>query len=239
MAAVASRRFYGAMAISIAALVFAGFARTYYLREWFDVPPITMLLHLHGLAFTAWVLLFVVQTRLIAAHNYRMHMRLGIAGVIVAACVVVLGVATAIVSASAPRMRPMGLTSPQFSLIPLVAITSFAILVSAAIFFRRRPEFHKRLMTLAMIAVIAPPTARLIALTTDGTHFLAIQTSMTAVLVILCLINDWQGRRTLHPLYAICGTFLVISWPLRVWVARTPAWDHAGQWIAQLGRAYV
>jgi hypothetical protein len=239
MAAVVNKRFHGAMALSIAALTFAGFARTYYLREWFDVPPITMLLHLHGFAFTAWVVLFVVQTRLVAAHNYRMHMKLGIAGVAVAACVVILGFATAVVSASSPRMRPMGLTSPQFSLIPLVAITSFAILVAAAIFFRRRPQLHKRLMTLAMIAVIAPPTARLIALTTSGTHFLAIQTLMTALLVSLCLIHDWRSQRVLHPLYTIVGTFLVVSWPLRAWIAQTPAWEHAGQWLAEIGKAYV
>src|SRR5215510_12316131 len=114
MAGVVRGRFYGLVALVLAALVFAGFARTFYLRAWFDVPPITLLLELHGLLFSAWFALYVVQTRLIAANNVRAHMRLGIAGVVLAALVVAVGLFTTVVSAGAPRMRPMGMTSPQF-----------------------------------------------------------------------------------------------------------------------------
>ena len=98
MSAVVRNRFYSAAALALAALVFVGFARTFYLRAWFDVPPTTVLLLLHGIAFTAWFVLFVIQTRLIAAQNYRTHMQLGIAGIIVAIAVVILGYSTAIVS---------------------------------------------------------------------------------------------------------------------------------------------
>jgi hypothetical protein len=70
MAAVVRNRFYAAFAVAIAVFTLVAFARTYYLRYWFDVPPITVLLHLHSIVFTAWVVLFVIQTRLIAAQNY-------------------------------------------------------------------------------------------------------------------------------------------------------------------------
>jgi len=53
MSAVIRNRFYSAVALALAALVFVGFARTFYFRAWFDVPPTTMLLILHGIAFTA------------------------------------------------------------------------------------------------------------------------------------------------------------------------------------------
>ena len=66
MAVVVRGRFYGLVALVLAALVFTGFARSFYLRAWFDVPPITRLLELHGLLFSAWFGLYVVQTRLIA-----------------------------------------------------------------------------------------------------------------------------------------------------------------------------
>jgi hypothetical protein len=89
MAAVVRNRFYALAALMLALIVLTGFARTYYLRHWFDVPPITTLLHLHSIAFTAWFALFVVQTRLIAAQNYRTHMQLGIAGVVLAVAVVI------------------------------------------------------------------------------------------------------------------------------------------------------
>ena len=45
-------RFYPVFALALALVVFAGFARTYYLRTWFDVPPITLLVHLHSLVFS-------------------------------------------------------------------------------------------------------------------------------------------------------------------------------------------
>ena len=55
MAAVTRSRFYPLFALALALVVFVGFARTFYLRQWFDVPPITALLFLHGLVFSMWV----------------------------------------------------------------------------------------------------------------------------------------------------------------------------------------
>jgi hypothetical protein len=165
VAAVIRNRFYSVIALALGVLVLVAFARTYYLRYWFDVPPITVLLHLHSIAFTAWFALFVVQTRLIAAQNYGTHMRLGVLGVGLAALVFMLGVATAVASADAPRVRPMGMNSQQFVLIPLVGIAFFGVFVAAAVALRRRADFHKRFMILAMISVLGPPVARLIAVT--------------------------------------------------------------------------
>ena len=124
MAAVVRNRFYVAVALALAVLVFVGFARTYYLRPWFDVPPINVLLHLHSIAFSAWFALFIIQTRLIAAQNYRTHMQLGMAGVTRTAGVPARR-DTAIASADAPRVRPMGMNSQQFVLVPLVGIAFF------------------------------------------------------------------------------------------------------------------
>jgi hypothetical protein len=232
MAAVVRNRFYPVIALVLAALVLVAFARTYYLRYWFDVPPITTLLHLHSIAFTAWVVLFAIQTRLIAKQDYRTHMQLGIAGIGVAALVVIFGFATAIVSAGAPRVRPMGMNSQQFVFVPLLAISLFAILVTAAVLLRKRAQLHKRLMMLAMISVLGPPIARLIMMTHTGEHFLAIQMAVPAAFVAGCLVSDWVRYRIVHPVYAVGGILLVLSWPVRVAIAQTLAWEHVGQWLA-------
>jgi len=232
VAAVVRNRFYVAIAMVLALLVFAGFARTFYLRPWFDVPPITLLLHLHSIAFTAWFVLFVLQTRLIAAQNYRTHMQLGIAGVVLAVVVTILGFATAILSADAPRVRPMGMNSQQFVLVPIVGIAFFAIFVAAAVAFRRRADLHKRFMMLAMIAVLGPPVARLIALTQTGDYFGPIQMAVAAALVACCLVSDWVKYRIVHPVYAIGGSILLISLPVRFLIAQTPQWERVGQWMA-------
>jgi hypothetical protein len=234
MAAVVRSRSYLYVAIALAALVLIGFSRTFYLRYWFEVPPITKLLQLHGLLFSAWFALFVVQARLISRQSYDTHRKLGIAGAVLAALIVVVGLATAVVSASAQRPRGMGLTSPQFVIFPTLAIIAFGGLVAAAIYWRRKPQIHRRLMMLAMIAVLGPPTARVLLLTGLQGHFLAMQTSVTAAFVIACLIADWVRHRTLHPILTVGGTLLVLSWPIRAWAATTPAWQAVGDWMASL-----
>src|SRR5690348_4292388 len=125
MSAVVRPKFYRHIAIALALVVFVGFARTFYLRPWFEVPPLTVLMFLHGLVFSMWVALYVVQTRLIAANNVRAHMKLGIAGVVLAVVVVGVGLVTTVISAGVPRVRPMGMSSPQFVPIPLVSILTF------------------------------------------------------------------------------------------------------------------
>lgn len=234
MAAVVRPRFYPVIALALALVVFAGFARSFYLGFLFNAPSHTVLLRLHGIAFTAWVVLFVVQTRLIAAHKVRTHMQVGIAGLFIAACVVTLGLATVIQSASADRPRPMGMLSYQFVFVPFFIIVTFACLVTAAVLLRKRSQLHKRLMTLAMVTVLPPATARLIHLFGGDLNFLALQTGVTAVFVAWCLGYDWFKYRLVHPVYAIGGTLLVSSWPFRAWFARTDTWAVVGKWMATL-----
>ena len=234
MAAVVRSRFYPGLALLLALVVLAGFARTFYLRYWFDLPPLALLTQIHGLVFSAWVALFVIQTRLVAADKIDAHMRLGIAGVLLAGLVFVFGMATAVVSASAPRPRAMGMVSYQFVFIPISIIVTYGCFVVTAVLLRKRSSLHKRFMTLAMITVLPPATARLLILFGGAEHFLLLQTSLTAVFVAWCVGYDWFKYRLLHPVYVIGGAFLVLSWPFRAWFARTPAWEHVGKWMASL-----
>src|SRR4051794_39857328 len=76
------RRFYSGMALVITAIVFAGFYRTFYLSPWLQGPALSPLRILHGAAFSAWILLFVAQTTLVAAGRTDIHRRLGVAGAV-------------------------------------------------------------------------------------------------------------------------------------------------------------
>jgi len=239
MAAVVRPSFYPGFALLLALVVFAGFARTLYLRYWFEVPPLTVLMFLHGLVFTAWMALFIVQTRLIAANQVRTHMRLGLAGLGLAALVVAIGLATVVMSASAPRPRAMGMASYQFVFVPFFILVAFSGLVTAAVLLRRRSQLHKRLMTLAMITVLPPATARLIFLFGGLEYFLALQTAATAAFVIVVVAYDWLKNRVFHPVYLVGGTLLVLSWPFRAWFAATEVWAPVGKWMASLSAPAV
>jgi hypothetical protein len=84
------RRFYGWSAITVALIVLVGFARTYYLKGFFGTRTLAPFVHFHGLVMSAWVVLFFVQTRLIAAHRVALHRSLGILGCCLAAVVFVV-----------------------------------------------------------------------------------------------------------------------------------------------------
>src|ERR1051325_139430 len=94
------RRLYTWVAIFVPLVVLAGFARTYYLKSVFGTPALPgLLVHLHGMVMTAWVLLFVAQVWLVAARRTRLHQRLGVLGAVLAALVILVGAATAIAAA--------------------------------------------------------------------------------------------------------------------------------------------
>jgi len=64
------RVFFVIMASAVIVTVFAGFAPTFYLRGAFTQDrPMSLLLHVHGIVFSAWVIVFLVQTVLIASES--------------------------------------------------------------------------------------------------------------------------------------------------------------------------
>jgi hypothetical protein len=108
--------------------------------------PVTPLAWLHGALFTGWLLLYVAQTRLVAAHRLDLHRRLGIVGVALALAMVLAGSATTV----AMGRRRFDLSGdlrieadPLYNLVfPLGDLLSFAILASAALLYRRRGAVH-------------------------------------------------------------------------------------------------
>src|ERR1041385_8610276 len=111
--------FFTGMAIAVAATVGAGFAPTYYLKPLFATPALPLSLHIHGALFTAWVLLFVAQTSLVAANRTDLHRRLGVAGAGLAVAMVVSGTAVAIESArlARPALGVLAGAAPLFVLV--------------------------------------------------------------------------------------------------------------------------
>ncbi len=83
------------MALLMLATVFVGFARTYYFAGVFHAPLPSLIIHLHGAAFSCWILLLVTQASLVSAGRVDIHRRLGIAGMVLACVMVIVGVLAA------------------------------------------------------------------------------------------------------------------------------------------------
>src|SRR5260370_23428449 len=83
------------MAILMLATVLLGFARSYFLAGLFRAPLPNWLIHLHGAAFSSWLLLLIVQTSLVASGRVDLHKRLGLLGFGLAILMIVLGILAA------------------------------------------------------------------------------------------------------------------------------------------------
>jgi hypothetical protein len=226
------RLFYTGMAVAVVVTVFAGFARTYYLRPYFGTPSLTPLLHLHGIVFTSWLVLFLIQTTLVAANRTGIHRRLGIVGAVIAVLMVLIGTATAIIRAKVVEVPP-GAPSPLvFLTIPLGDMLVFAILVGAGFYFRRRRDAHKRLMLLATISILPAATARLPFAFIQQVGPLAFF-GLADLFIVVCLLYDIAARRRLHRATVWGGLLLVISHPLRLVIGNTQAWLAFATWLTQ------
>jgi hypothetical protein len=224
----AERFFYLAMGLAILVTVFIGFAPSFYLRRG---PPLRPLLLVHGLVFSSWILLFIVQTGLVAAGRTDVHRRLGVVGALVAIAMFCLGTLTALRSvagATGPALQP----SMTFLATPLFDMVVFPILVGTALGQRRVPQTHKRLMLIAMIAILSPATGRI--------HWPAalmgpVSDFVIPDLFLLPLIAwDLITRRRLHPATIFGGLLLIGSQVVRTVISGTDAWLQFAQWASGL-----
>jgi hypothetical protein len=224
--------FYTGLAVVAAAIVFAGFARTYYLRDLFGTPPLSALVHLHGALFTSWLVLLLSQVTLVAAKRTHIHRRLGVAGGVLAAFMIVVGAITAIHAARRGVTPPGGPPPLVFLIIPLGDILMFSILVAAGLYYRRQSETHKRLMLLATIAILAPAIARLPFAFVQANGPLAFF-GLTDLVLLACIFYDIVSGRRLHSAYLWGGLPLVASQPLRLAVGGTGAWLAFAHWLTR------
>jgi hypothetical protein len=234
MAAVIRPRIYSVIPLVMVLITVIGFSRTYYFRFLSDLPPLGVLTHLHGLVFTAWMALFVVQTRLVAAHRVDLHRRLGIAGGVLAALVVLVTLAAVAVKANVPGVHPSGLTPKQATAIGLASTGMFAGFLGLALAFRRRTALHKRFMVLSMIAVLTPPASRILTFLGLREYFVYLVPVLPALIIVWCLLYDWRRHRIVHPVYALGGMFICLMGPLRLMMGRADWFQPVAEAFARL-----
>ncbi len=228
----ADRRLFAIIAITFPLIVFIGFARTYYLKFAVGSPPLSsVLLHVHGIVMTAWVLLFVTQVWLIRSKRARVHMNLGLLGVALAIIVFVVGFFTAVAAAKyGTASAPPDIPPLAFLIVPIFDIALFVPFFGAAIYYRRRPATHKRLMLLTVLNFLPPAVARIPfdwVLAVGPRFFFGVP----AVIAIAFLIIDrWQTGKFNIPFVA-GALILIASYPLRIILSGTEMWLSFAAWL--------
>jgi hypothetical protein len=227
------RLFYTSMGIYLAVLTFAGFAPSFYLSRWMTAPAttpeMTRVLYLHGIVFTGWILLNVIQPALIAANNRRLHRRVGYAGAVIAALMVVFGNIAAIAAMDGGFK---GFGDPfAFYAIPFFAIQTFAVIVILAIVWRNKAETHKRLMLLSSTQIIEAAIARM-PLAATGAPFSFFVGADSVI--ILGIAYDLVSRGKVHKVWIWGGGLVVVSQIVRLMISQTGPWLDFAHYMAGL-----
>jgi hypothetical protein len=223
------RRYYVGFSAGALLTVLVGFSRTYYLKELTDAAPLPPLVHLHGIVFTAWMLLFVAQTLLVAARPTRIHRRLGRAGGTLAALMLVVGFLTAVAGARR-GFNPPAAGMPDaaaFLVVPIRDVLAFSICVGAGLFFRNRLDVHKRLMVLATVNMLPAAITRVPGMLASP----ALVPLAILAFVAAGPIHDFLSRRRMHPVNLWGGVLSFVTIALQFPVGRSAAWHHVARWI--------
>ena len=215
------RIFFGAMSVVILAIVFVGFMRTFYLSSYFGRPALSSLRIVHGAAFSGWVVLFAVQTTLIAAGRRDLHRALGYGGAALATLMIPLGLTLAIEVAREGRAPP-GLTPLEFLIIPVFDMLVFAPLVAAAVYYRRQAPMHKRLMLIATLSLLGAAMARVTG--TPGAGGPLVFFGVPDLLILAVVIYDRRTLGHVHPATRWGGGFVVGSQVLRLAILKSALW---------------
>lgn len=234
-AASADRWFFTSMALLMLALVFIGFAPSYYLSGILKPPPglkpATTLVHVHAFLFSAWMLLFVLQTQLVAWRRTDLHRLLGTIGFLILPVMIVIATVSALHGvhrASGPPMIP----PLTFLAVPLLDVPVFALLIGGALANRRTPQMHKRLMFIAMIGMMSPAIGRM-PLPPPFVGPVAIFVLPDLFLFALVLF-DLMIMGRVHRATVWGGLLLVGSQVLRVLVWETEGWLAFARWASGL-----
>jgi hypothetical protein len=234
--------FYVYMSVSAAAVAFLGFAPTYWaplMTGTFKGHPV---IHLHAAVFFSWALFVVLQTWLAASRRIAWHRTLGMAGVMLASLMTILGFLVSIMQMRSLAAAGYRETGEAFAIVPLASIVFFAITLILAVANIHRPEWHKRLILLATISILDAPIARWFVV------FLAppdasgpppvgvdiLTATVVAMLLAVAVVYDWRTRRRPHSAYMVGGLAFVTVKVLQVPVSETPAWHAVAGWLLAL-----
>jgi hypothetical protein len=191
--------FYFAMSVLIAAVVVAGFSRTVDQRLFHPAVTPPSVLWVHGVVFSAWVLFFILQSGLVRMRKVRWHRTLGWFGVALGAAVLILGVTTTIVMHRFQYFQLHRETAIRSISIPLWDMVCFAGTFGLAIAWRKKPEYHRRLLLVATCALTAAAFGRLPHSLLGPRGFYA----GVDVLILLGVARDLIVTRSVHRVYLV------------------------------------
>lgn len=224
------RRFFLAVAILFPLTIFIGFGPTYYVKEFFPTPALpSRLLHIHGALMTSWVLLFIAQVYLISSKRIRIHQKLGLASIALAALIIVVGTLTGIEEAQR-EIRDPNLQRLSSLVIPLGDLLTFAVLFAAALYYRKKASDHKRLIILTILSLLPPALARFPFGLSDAFGPLWYFGTPDLLAIGFVVFDAWQNKKVNRAFLVGAAFMIALHW-LRFPLSTTAIWLNFASWL--------
>jgi hypothetical protein len=224
--------FFSGMAAVALASVLVGFARTYFLAGLLRAPLPNLLVHVHGAAFTLWIVLLITQISLVTARRVDLHRRLGQLGFALAVLMIILGVLTASDGLARHGANP-GADSIEevraFYTVPMTAILMFCTFIYLGYRNRFRPAVHKRLMLFATFSLLDAAFDRWPVFDPYPLPLVHLITSGPLVLLTMGYDRWSTGRVQRVTLWSTL--FLISVQQGRHLLGQTAAWQSFATWV--------
>jgi hypothetical protein len=199
--------FYFAMALVIPAIVVFGFSFTIGRNLIHPAIPRPLILYVHAAVFSGWLVFFLLQSVLIRTRNVKVHRSIGWFGAGLGALIPVIGVATAIAMGRFDIRELQQNHTEMDLMVPLWDMVVFTTAFALAIYWRGKPEYHRRLVYVATCALTAAAFGRFPAYLLNPTFFYA----GVDVLIVLGVVRDWTVSRKIHPVYVYALPLLIVG----------------------------
>jgi len=218
-----SSYFYFFMSLVFAALVILGFSRTVNAGLFHANPPRPLLLWMHGAAFSTWIVFLIAQSSLVRVHKVSVHRALGWFGAALASGMVVLGVVIAVVMTRFD-IAVLHQTQPgvaSFLSIPFGDMVVFGSCVGAAIYFRRKPVYHRPLLFIATCHLMDAAVGRFDYIFNHNLFY-----PILDCLILLGMLRDRivDGRVSKVYLYALPAIIVIQAFATYTWRINPPWW---------------
>jgi hypothetical protein len=227
--------FYVAFAWVAVVAALVGFSTTYWLplaRRTFGGPPIA---HLHGLFFFSWIALLTAQVHFARAKKIRIHQRLGNASLPLALAMALTGFGVGMMAVRRDLAEGQGEASYSQLVGVVTAMLVLLLLVGAAYAKRKTPDWHKRFMLLATVAVWWPAWVRwrhLMPWVPDP--FLWLGFVIPDSIIVIAALRDRLKFGRIHPVYLWFGSLLIADHLAETLSFETPPWRALGRALFSL-----
>jgi hypothetical protein len=235
------RRFFAGMTVAALAVVFLGFATSYYLWPITRPthypagqpisPSLPLIVHLHAAAFSVWILLLVAQVSLVVRGRVAAHKRLGILAAWLLPLMVISGLLTAVRGArdgwnpGGPFPDALG-----FMIVGVADIAVFTGLSGAGLALRHRADLHKRLMLLATLGGLMWPAITRMPFVAG--HFVPMF-ALQAALVLAPAFRDLRQGLRVGRVSLLLGLGILATFPLRQAIGTSAPWRAFAAWLIQ------